>query len=268
MTLARRVQPWVDAVELRLDLIQSFDLSRLLSEIPLPTIVTVRPPREGGRYSGEEEARLRLLRDAAAHGAVAVDVEWDVVHRLGDVAPARRIVSRHIFDHTPADLDALYARVAQQGGDVVKIATYAHTLEDALRVCHLLARAPGPTIAIAMGESGLISRLLAPAFPNAFLTFGAPSRAQAVAPGQVAVQDMHERYHVHRLRPGVKVFGLLAPDANHSPEIERINRAWAREGRDAVLLPLQLTPHDNKQRIRELAAAIEIQVVETVRNLQ
>ncbi len=267
LALARRVRPWVDAVELRLDLMQAFDLKRLLSAIALPAIVTVRPLREGGRYCNGEEERLRLLREAAAQGAAAVDVEWDAADRLGDVGSARRIVSRHVFDHTPSDLEGLYTDVARRGGDVVKVATYAHTLEDALRVCHLLAHAPLPTIAIAMGEAGLISRLIAPWFPNAFLTFGASSREQAVAPGQVAVQDMREQYHVHRLRPGVQVFGLLAPDVNRSPEVARVNRAWAEEGRDAVLLPLQMTPHDDVQRIRAIATLLGIQVIENVRNL-
>ena len=256
---ARHARQWADAVEFRLDLMASFDLSRLLAETPLPTIVTCRPLREGGRFCLPEAERLAILREAASQGATLIDIEWDAVDQLGDVGAAQRIVSRHVFDHTPRDLWALYRDLAAREGDVVKIATYAHTLEDALRMLALLARADRPTIAIAMGEAGLISRLLAPAFPAAFLTFGAVDDAHKVAPGQVTLQEMWQRYHVHRLRPGVSVYGLLDPHANHSPIIAEINQRWAEEGEDAILVPLQITAQDDLPRIRALCHTLGIQ---------
>ena len=259
LALADRARDLADAVEFRLDLMTSIDLPRLLADAPLPTIVTCRPVREGGRFCLDEETRLTLLRDAARMGAALVDVEWDAVDRLGDVAPARRIVSRHIFDHTPANLDALYRDMVARGGDVVKIATFAHTLEDALRVVALLAQAEHPTIAIAMGEAGLISRLIAPAYPAAFLTFAAVDGAHRVAPGQVTLHEMWQRYHVHRLRPDTQVYGLIAANAARSPLIAEVNRRWAEERRNAVLLPLTLTAQDDVTRVRSLCARLGIQ---------
>lgn len=258
LRLAHQVQPWVDAVELRLDQIERPDLPRLLAESPLPTIVTLRPVREGGRYCGAEERRLALLREAAALGAIAVDVEWDAADAVGDVSPALRIVSHHIFDHTPPDLENLYAQLLARRPDVVKIASFANTLEDALRVCLLLDQASCPTIAIAMGEVGLITRLIAPAFPHAFVTYAAADENYVVAPGQVTVREMHERFHVHRIRPGTRVYGLLAPDANRSPRIREVNERWHREGRNAVLLPLQLTARDDRSRVHTLCERLGI----------
>ncbi len=261
LSLARRARDLADAVEFRLDLMTSIDLPHLLADAPLPAVVTCRPIREGGRYCFDEEARLALLRDAAALGAALVDVEWDAAEQLGSVSPARRIVSRHIFDHTPDDLDGVYRRLLDLEPDVVKIATYAHTLEDALRVVALLARAERPTIAIAMGEAGLLSRLIAGAFPAAFLTFVALDEDHIVAPGQVTLREMRQRYHGHRVRPGTRVFGLLSADANASPFIAATNRRWAEEGVDAVLLPLQPTPADEEARVRALCEYVGIHVV-------
>ncbi len=258
LALARQVRSWAQVVEFRLDLIKRPELPRLLAESPLPAIVTARPVREGGRYCGSEESRLALLEEAATLGAFAVDVEWDVADRVGDLSPARRIVSRHIFDSTPPDLEEICADLLARGADVVKLATFASTLEEALRVCNLLAQATHPIIAIAMGEVGLISRLIAPAFPHAFITYAAANQKHIVAPGQVTAQEMVERYHVHRIQPGTQIFGLLAPDANTSPKIREINERWQKEGRNAVLLPLQLTAHDNMSRVTDLCEAIGI----------
>ena len=51
LTALHRVTGRADLAELRLDLMQSFDLPRLLAERPLPVIVTCRPTREGGRLA-------------------------------------------------------------------------------------------------------------------------------------------------------------------------------------------------------------------------
>ncbi|HEY1860892.1 MAG TPA: type I 3-dehydroquinate dehydratase, partial [Gemmataceae bacterium] len=52
-------------IELRLDfLAKAPDYKRLLANKPCEMIVTVRRPQDGGRWSGTEEARHMLLRQA------------------------------------------------------------------------------------------------------------------------------------------------------------------------------------------------------------
>jgi 3-dehydroquinate dehydratase type I len=71
-----------DTVELRLDLLASpptaDEVRALLAEAPLETIATCRPVRQGGRFGGDESARLAILRAAAEAGADFVDIERDV----------------------------------------------------------------------------------------------------------------------------------------------------------------------------------------------
>jgi 3-dehydroquinate dehydratase type I len=62
---------------------------------------------------------------------------------------------------TPTPL-ALLLRCHAAGADVVKFATTARDVRDALRVLRALRASPYPTIALAMGERGQITRLLAP----------------------------------------------------------------------------------------------------------
>ncbi len=253
LKMMRSLAAWVDAVEVRLDLSPPVDLPRLLTSAPLPVIVTYRPQREGGRYRGKETHRLRVLEEAARLGAAAVDVEWDSSHLLGNVAPALRIVSRHFFSGMPADPWAEWQRLAEKGADVVKIAAYAHTLSDALRMCELFLPAERPTIIIAMGRAGMISRLLAPFYPSAFLTFGAPDREHGVAPGQISVQDLHERFHLHRLNPQSTVYGYLAPDAIDAERVIEQNRRWQAQGGNRVMLPLEPTDEDDVHAVLQRA---------------
>jgi len=66
-----------DVVELRLDYAPAADLRRLLERRTGPVIVTYRPSREGGAFTGPEDERLALLQRAVDLGAEYVDVEWD-----------------------------------------------------------------------------------------------------------------------------------------------------------------------------------------------
>ncbi len=260
------------AVELRLDAIQAPDLPRLLARPPCPLILTCRPRREGGLYDGPEQPRLELLRQAARLGADYIDVEHDAFQALGPVAPAKRIVSYHNFKETPADLEAIYTRLARLGADVVKLAVTANHILDTVPVLRLLRAARVPTIALSMGPRGLLTRILAPKF-GAFLTYASfdepvchgrscpavpppgspppaplkpgdersesPGHPQSEAgPGQLPLADMLNLYRVHRIGRATRVFGVIADPVAHSLSPRIHNAAFADAGLDAVYLPL------------------------------
>src|SRR5881409_255150 len=83
-------------IELRLDfLAKAPDFKRLLAERPCPMIATVRRPAEGGRWSGTEEARRTLLRQAVVGGFDWVDLESDVADDIRRFGRVKRIVSYH-----------------------------------------------------------------------------------------------------------------------------------------------------------------------------
>src|SRR3954471_7523296 len=92
-----------DVVELRLDLMDSFDLPRLLAGRPCPVVVTCRAVREGGRWRDSEAARLDVLRQAVDLGADYVDVEADAIDQIRERGRSRLIASSHDFSTLPAD---------------------------------------------------------------------------------------------------------------------------------------------------------------------
>src|SRR5437868_7489166 len=70
-------------IELRLDfLAKAPDFKRLLLNKPCPLVATVRRPEDGGRWSGGEEARLMLIRQAVVAGFDWVDLETDVANTI------------------------------------------------------------------------------------------------------------------------------------------------------------------------------------------
>ena len=228
-----------DMVELRLDLMPGFDLEALLRERPLPVIVTYRPKRAGGAYTGSEGERLATLRRAIALGAEYVDAEKDVVHDLRGYGKARIIVSRHEFEEVTESLPLrrLYDGLAATGADIIKIAVTAKRIEDNLEVLELLRHSDRPTIALAMGEAGVVSRILAGRY-GGFLTFAALDGAAPVAPGQISLSDMLDLYRVREIAASTELYGVMANPVGHSLSPAIHNAAFRECGLDAVYLPL------------------------------
>lgn len=198
----RRLAPKIGIAEIRLDLMESFDLARLIRESPCPLIITCRPPREGGRFNGSEDARLAILRQAIQLGCAYVDIEWDCVAGLREFPrdTTQLIVSRHWTDHMPTELLSSYYALKGEA-DVVKLVGMSRRLHDMFAVFDLFRRAEKPVIAIAMGDEGVLTRLLAPCFDSCLLTYGAPFPHATTALGQLTVAEMVDAYKLHLVNP-------------------------------------------------------------------
>ncbi|KAI7844252.1 hypothetical protein COHA_002050 [Chlorella ohadii] len=237
-----------DIVELRLDYLEDFDaerdLPRLVQQCPLPAIATYRPVWEGGKYDGPEAPRLAALRLAAQLGVAYVDIELKVATVFFAAkselpATTKIIVSSHDYEKTASDeeLRALVERCYGAGADIVKFATMANDITDAWRVLSVLRACPVPCIALAMGERGQISRLLAPKY-GGFLTFGALSPERASAPGQPTLQQLSGMYGLKQQRQDTAVMGIVGNPVSHSRSPAIHNAALQQLGLNAVYVPL------------------------------
>jgi 3-dehydroquinate dehydratase/shikimate dehydrogenase len=238
-----RISQQADCVELRLDLFQEpFDLDALLSQRgDLKVVATLRPPDQGGRSVLSADERLKVLVKAAELGADYVDLEYNAADPAAleavRAAGAQVILSRHDFTGMPQHLaDDWWPRLAELGADVVKVVGTAVHLCDCLQVLRALEQADRPTIAIAMGEKGLLSRVLALRFDQCLLTYAALDDAAGTAPGQLSVSEMRQTYRADRIGSRTRVFGLLGPHVE-SERLREYNTWFASDGLDGVVVP-------------------------------
>jgi 3-dehydroquinate dehydratase/shikimate dehydrogenase len=232
-----------DAVELRLDYLRTppdaDHLRLLIQDCPLDVIVTCRPVRQGGRFAGPEQDRLALLRAAAGFRPAFVDIEMDVPANLWPDCPV--LVSHHDFQSCPADLDKIVAGLESTPAAACKVAFAARGPEDALRALDLLRKARKPMIALAMGEAGVLSRVLSKKF-DAMGTYAALSRGAESAPGQPTIEEFKDLYGWHRMGAGSETFGVIGHPVAHSLSPLIHNRAFAAAGVKAVYVPLLIEP--------------------------
>ncbi len=203
----RKATPLADLIELRVDYLRDPELPRLLHDRRKPFIVTNRRREEGGRFQGDEEARVRILEEAVRLDVDYVDIEVSskssfiqnlMIQKKAGRRKTKVILSFHDFKRTPSrgDLQKLYDRMAQWGADVVKIATFARSREDNLNVLGLIpyARERGQKItAFCMGEEGRMSRVMAPLL-GATWTYASLSTDRVSAPGQITAREMRRTW--------------------------------------------------------------------------
>ncbi|MCK5557501.1 MAG: type I 3-dehydroquinate dehydratase, partial [Candidatus Hydrogenedentes bacterium] len=236
-----------EMVETRLDFLpflpDAGELRDLLTKPPLPVIVTCRPKRQGGLFdddAGTEKARLDLLRRASKFEGVAfVDVELDTPPRQ---RPAKKVIlSHHDFEGCPDDLDELARTLERSDAAVNKIAFTVRACEEALRAFDVIRACKKPTFALAMGEAGLISRILAKKF-GAFGTFASLGPGRGSAPAQPTLAEMKKLYRWDDISSETAVFGVIGGPVAHSLSPAIHNAAFAATGINAVYLPLRIEP--------------------------
>jgi len=186
--------------EIRLDVMESFDLARVIRSSPLPVLVTYRSVKEGGKGKADYTIRTHHLLKAMEAGADFVDVEFTMPLGFRELIWEHRrktklVLSIHLMNRTPSreDLEKTFRKMAATGADMVKIVTRARSWEDNWNVLSLipLAEKTGVNItAFCLGPMGVISRVACPLMGGS-LTFASLEQGEESAPGQIPAQEMN-----------------------------------------------------------------------------
>ena len=196
---AASVEALTDLYEVRIDLIGP-GWRAVAAALNKPWVATNRRKEEGGAWQGSEEERLSELLTALDLGASIVDIELaapgfaEVVRAVR--GRARCLVSSHNFELTPplAALKATVEKMRAAGADICKVVTAARSFGDNAVMLSLVRAFPGVDIvAFAMGEKGIVSRVLSP-LAGAHFTFASAATGAESAPGQVTAAEMRALY--------------------------------------------------------------------------
>jgi 3-dehydroquinate dehydratase/shikimate dehydrogenase len=237
---AHLVEKGAELVELRLDYISTrVNIQRLLKDRPCATVITVRREQDGGKYTGDEDARLMMLREAIANGVEYVDLEDDIAGKIPRFGKTKRIISYHNFRNTPDNLRELHARLKSLDADIVKIATMANQPHDNLRILEMVQESDCDTVGMCMGDIGTPSRILGPKFKAKF-TYATFHHERALAPGQLSFDQMVNVYRHNSIGPATAVYGVVADPVGHSLSPQIHNAEFGATGFDAVYVPFRV----------------------------
>ena len=238
-----------DLVELRLDGVTDLDVAGALEGRRRPVIVTCRPAWEGGRFTGGEEERLRVLANAIRLGAEFVDVEWRADRSgLPHGERTRLILSHHDFEGVPADLPARVRAMQGERAEVVKVSVMARRVGDCLTLRSAF-EGDDSHVAIAMGSAGLLTRTFPALFGSRWTYTG------SAAPGQLSSRELISTYRVRQTTPSTQLYALLGAPLGHSASPAMHNAAFVEAGLDALYVPLE---SNNADEVTMLAGQLKL----------
>jgi len=209
-------------------------------------IATCRRKAHGGGFEGPLAAQLEILTKAAQAGCHIIDLEVESAEEAKSLqltrlrtSGAALLISFHDYARTKG-LEQAADRIEVFKPDFVKVVSTARTLSDNLAVLRLIENRSLAShfVGIAMGEEGLVSRILGPRAGAAF-TFASFSEASETAPGQMTAETMRDVYRLDHLDPATRVFGVAGNPICHSLSPMLHNAAFRREVVNAILLPLK-----------------------------
>ena len=223
-------------------------------------LATCRRKQFGGLFTGSLKAELEVLQAAAEAGCQIVDLEVESAEeaapRLSDqlrdslrAANAALLISFHDFSRTK-NLNQVALRISAFQPDFIKVVSTAKSLADNLAILRLINdhSRSSEVVGIAMGEEGLVSRVLSlrAGAPFTFAAFSdghlsdkpATSSTLATAPGQLTARTLRDLYRVEQLDQATRIFGVAGDPIAHSLSPLMHNAAFRRESVNAILLPL------------------------------
>lgn len=194
-----------DLAEIWLDHIRDLDLKSLLKAKPLPVVCVCKRPEDKGKFKGSFEALSKVLLEAIKYGADYVDIPIKMPEKMNKkvVQQARKkncrvIISHHDFKATSdyPKLVKIADSIKKKGADVVKIACHANRLEDTVNMIALGKTLQGlktPHILIAMGQKGILTRILTPTLGGEMM-FATLGKKGQTAAGQLSAKELRKAW--------------------------------------------------------------------------
>ncbi len=198
-------QRGADIVELRVDKIQNKSMEEIIKIIKaikkshLPVICTIRKDVWERKYGLDgEKNRMEYFLELIPF-VDAIDIEFEAKEIRGKVISVARkrkravIFSFHDFKKIPEEdvLKNIFNVFRRSGADVFKVAGYAWTIDDAMRLMAFVKKVSRkyPVIGIAMGRAGEFTRIYG-GFFGSCLTYA--SLSKKVAPGQLPLSKLRK----------------------------------------------------------------------------
>ena len=166
-------------------------------------VSTLRPIRDGGKFSGSEKNRISIVKLIAEYEPFLLDIEYDTLRKNNRLqryvknTGTNTLVSWHNFKQTPT-ISVLKNKLVEMKkfSNNIKIVTMAKSINDGPRILSLYNNSMNvKLIAFSMGNFGKMSRLLCLLLgsPYTYVSLGRP-----IAPGQFSLDEVKSIFTIRK----------------------------------------------------------------------
>ncbi len=261
-TLLEQNREMIDIAELRMDFLpvgELRDMRGIRERMGITAIATFRKECDGGRFSGEEVFRRKILLNAVNAGFEYVDMEYGVDFPEVEAAAQGKgtvvIRSIHNFDGVSVPVDAITKMLTLPDWEIPKIAVYPHGSKDVLSLMQLYSVFSNrdKKIILGMGAYGFFSRILYRKL-GSLLTYCSGAEASG-APGHISPAQLKDVYNLDLITPDAAVYGIIGNPVMHTRSPHLHNSGYRKCGMDAVYIPF---PVDDPDLFMEFAQKLPV----------
>ena len=255
LALIEKYRPYIDLVELRVDLLdddEKLNIRDFPAKAEIPCILTIRRTVDGGKFSEGEASRSMLFARALAFANedskknfAYVDFEEDFhISSLQDAAMAYGTKIIRSFHDMKNPVENISEKLRSMHGsrfEIPKIAFMPHSLKDVTNLYREMQDfKDSDQIVCAMGPLGLPTRILAEKF-HSYLTYTSPEDLELNLSdiGHTDPKTLEEIYHFHQIDSETKLFGITGWPLKYTSSPKIHNERFVRTKKNAVYIPFR-----------------------------
>jgi 3-dehydroquinate dehydratase/shikimate dehydrogenase len=244
-----------DLIELCLDNFKKTpDVGALLEVVDKPVLVSCRRQRDGGHWSGSEDDRIQLLRNAIVAGPAYVELDLAIADQIPPFGSTKRVISHTNLNGVlnQAVVDEVFEKCRKAKADVVKFTWLTETLDDAWP---LLAAATQnreiPVVGKGIGPGGLAFSLLGRRYGAPWI-YAALEQGMETFDGEATVAQLEDEYCWSDINRQTRFVGIVGQGIVENATTRILNAAFREFEVPVRCLPLIPGRQDRLRKMLEV----------------
>lgn len=228
-----------DLIELCLDnFIKTPDVGDLVKMCEKPILISCRSKKDGGQFTGTEEERLNLIRQAIVAGPAYVELDLDIANKVPRFGDTRRVISYTSLNRPISNIDEIFEECWKAKADVVKVTWPTENLDAAWPLLAAVSKARElPVVGQGIGPSGLTFSLLGRRYGSPWI-YAALERGMEAYEGQPSVWQLEEEYGFADIGKKTRFIGVVGQGAAENTTVRVFNAAFQELGKPIRCLPI------------------------------
>lgn len=228
-----------DVIELCLDnFIKTPDVGDLVKLCEKPILISCRPRKYGGQFTGSEEERLNLMRQAIVAGPAYVELDLDIADKVPRFGDTKRVISFTSLNRPISNIDEIFERCWKAKADVVKVTWPTENLDAAWPLLAAVSKSRElPVVGQGIGPSGLTFSLLSQKYGSPWI-YAALERGMEAYEGQPSVWQLEEEYGFADIGKKTRFIGVVGLGTAENTTVRVFNAAFQDLDKPIRCLPI------------------------------
>jgi len=230
-----------DMIEVCLDhLAKEPDVGDLISGFDKPILVSCRRKADGGHFTGTEEQRLGLLRQAIGAGPDYIELELDIAGSVPRFGKTKRVISYTSIDRPLGKIDDIFIEAYKANADVVKFTCPTPNLDAAWPLLAAVAKKRElPVVGMGLGRPGITFSLLGRKFGSPWI-YAALEKGMEAHEGQPSIFELDELYDWKEIGEKTKLVGVVGFGPRETLTVRILNAGFKLLEKETRCLPLEI----------------------------